>query len=445
MNTVRLISLALVLVFARGEDEVCTDNNLDFKICKKGNTLTRITHDHRIFSGKFLSLEIERDIIISEDALISLNLQTLTLACDRRGVAPETPLPSVSLSSNLLASLTNLTDLKLENVEIDPIGGLLRLPNSLDHLIVEGCELSEVPSDTLATAPKLVDLSLRRNRIQTIKPNAFAGLKHLKKLGLSQNNALEHLEEGCFNGLDKLESLELGENYITLRPGLFKGLNNLKRLYLSKSFNGMGFEPSLLQDVPNLVALYARYNGLSSLQPGMFDALQNLENLFLTGNTLTHIPKGVFNQLKSLKQLNLGNNSIESIEPAAFSGLNLTSLTLSLNSLENIKTGIFNDLNVTNRLSLSDNLISTLDPGAFRNLNTQRLDLAKNRLTEVHADDFLDLNADELNLSENSITTIAPNAFSSTKLNLLELVSNPIKEADKSGWGLSKSAEISME
>ncbi|XP_015119772.1 carboxypeptidase N subunit 2-like [Diachasma alloeum] len=435
-----LISLAVSAAPAQGQEEVCSDEDWDFRMCKKSNALTRVTHDASIFSGKSFYKTLSGITAINEDAFDTLDLERLVLTFSERD-GDETPPPAVSIKPNTLVGLANLRELSIGGGRIDSNGGILALPRSLVSLKFRTCGFTEVPTETLSAVPNLEELSLEGNDIRSVKPDAFAGLTSLKTLDLSRNR-VKKLHDGCFNQLGNLESLNLVQNMIAPAPGLLRGLNKLKKLYMSDAFNLAGFQPYLLEDVPALKVLYLGFNRMSSLQAGMFDALHGLEDLSLYGNLLQHVPRGVFDTLGSLNELSLADNRIETIEPGAFSGLNLTRLVLSLNNIKTIETGTFSNLNVSNRLVLRKNLISDVKPRAFRKLTTRQLDLTENKLTKVDADDFAGLTARELDLSSNRITAVAPDAFIYARIDVLGLFLNPIAGVDKNGWGLQESVEI---
>ncbi|XP_063977329.1 protein artichoke-like [Diachasmimorpha longicaudata] len=436
-----LISFAFCLSSTRGQEEICSNENWDFRICKKSNRLTKVIHDARFFSGKNFYKTLDNISAIEEDAFTALNLVRLILTFNEPDNNDGSLLHSVFVKPNTFGGLTGLRMLSIDGARLDTNGDILNLPKSLVSLTFRKCGFTEVPTEMLTATPYLQELSLEGNVIRSIKPNAFASLTNLKHLDLSRNG-VKKLHEGCFNQLRNLESLKLIQNYIAPVPALFRGLQKLKKLYITDAFNILGFQPHLLEDLPTLVVLYLGFNRISYLQFRMFDAARGLEHLSLYGNLLQHIPRGVFEKLTSLNELSLADNRIETIEPGAFSGLNLTRLVLSLNNIKIIEAGAFSNLNVRNRLDLRKNLISEVKPGAFTKLSTRQLDLTENKLTRINADDFAGLIARELDLSSNQITTIAPKAFTYAIINEVGLFFNPITEVDRKLWGLQDFEEI---
>ena len=129
----------------------------------------------------------------------------------------------------------------------------------------------EVTAEQLAGMTRL-DLSQRT--IAGLQENDFDGLSRLARL-IFHGARLATLPAGVFNGLGRLESLDLrglslgGVSLTALPAGIFRGLGNLNYLNLSQ-------------------------NNLTSLPAGIFNGLGNLHYLNLGSNPLTGLPKGIF-------------------------------------------------------------------------------------------------------------------------------------------------------
>ena len=111
------------------------------------------------------------------------------------------------------------------------------------------------------------------------------------------------MEPGTFNGLDSLESLDLGLNYIT------------------------------------------------TLDPGAFEGLGSLTELQIGGNIITVLQTGVFIGLTSLEVLSLDFNQVEMFQTKAFQGLRSLSLLslIDCGDLETLQWNAFDPLNVYTR------------------------------------------------------------------------------------------------
>ena len=105
-------------------------------------------------------------------------------------------------------------------------------------------------------------LEFNDNALEVIEAGAFEGLGNLNWLELF-NNALEVIEAGAFEGMGNLESLDLSNNALeVIEAGAFEGLDNLKWLNLNN-------------------------NALEVIEAGAFEDLGNLGSLDLWGNELT--------------------------------------------------------------------------------------------------------------------------------------------------------------
>ena len=140
------------------------------------------------------------------------------------------------------------------------------------------------------------------------------GLTHLKGLDLSYNYLKYELKEGCFNGLNLLEELNLSNNDLSeLKNGYFDALNSLKQLNLSKN-NLSELKEGCFDGLNLLTYLFLSNNDLSELKKRCFDGLNSLWCLYLSKNNLRKLPKGCFNGLNLLKYLFLSKNQLRNFE-----------------------------------------------------------------------------------------------------------------------------------
>lgn len=128
----------------------------------------------------------------------------------------------LSLRRNSLAALPEgfygleaLVKLDLSGNRLTALGpGVARLA-SLAELDVSGNSLSRLP-DAIVALRTLALLDCSKNSLRAL-PDGLAGLVGLRKLALNEN-ALEHLDQGCFDGLGKLHTLELASNRLMALP-----------------------------------------------------------------------------------------------------------------------------------------------------------------------------------------------------------------------------------
>jgi len=192
----------------------------------------------------------------------------------------------LDLSCNSLTTLPNslehLTNLKVLNLSDNSLGTetilTTRFPSSLEVLILNGNQISEIP---ISAFPKsLRRLHLSGNKISTL-PMDLDTLTSLKELYLGQN----HLSVIDSNLLfpSNLEVLYLGGNQLTTIPQTIGFLPNLKLLSLN--------------------------DNLIKALPPTFVQLSNLEILHLHKNKLTFLPVEILG-IRKLKQLTVRQNPL---------------------------------------------------------------------------------------------------------------------------------------
>ncbi|CAG9821890.1 unnamed protein product [Phaedon cochleariae] len=142
-------------------------------------------------------------------------------------------------------------------------------------------DLTEVPK----TPTQTTVLDLRFNKIKEVRPGTLRNNTHIISL-LLNNNLLNSLKYGSFDGLLRVQNLYLHDNRIQyIEPNVFQGMNTLERLYLHN-------------------------NQLEELKYGTFSDLPSLNRLYLYHNNLKRIPQGTFDNLPNLMSLRLDHNSL---------------------------------------------------------------------------------------------------------------------------------------
>ncbi|XP_013378315.1 PREDICTED: relaxin receptor 1 isoform X5 [Chinchilla lanigera] len=163
-------------------------------------------------------------------------------------------------------------------------------------------------------------MSLQRNFMRKLAPNAFKKYHNLQKLYL-QNNQIRSVSTFAFRGLHNLNKLDFEGNHI----------HNLRNLtFISCS---------------NLTVLVLRKNKINHLNENTFAHLQKLDELDLGSNKIENLPPRVFKDLKELSQLNISYNPIQKIQANQFDYLvKLKSLSLEGIEISNIQQRMFNPL-----------------------------------------------------------------------------------------------------
>uniref|UniRef100_UPI00358E9BD1 leucine-rich repeat and fibronectin type-III domain-containing protein 4-like n=1 Tax=Myxine glutinosa TaxID=7769 RepID=UPI00358E9BD1 len=161
-----------------------------------------------------------------------------------------------------------------------------------------------------------VELHLADNFIETIGPDDFFNMSSLVDLTLSRN-AIGHLAPEALRDLGGLNSLHLDGNRLKVI-----GAEDLRGLY-------------------SLVRLRVNNNQLSQIATEAFlDLLYTLEDLDLSYNNLLGLPWDSIARMENLHSLSLEHNLLEEVSPRAFEHLLfLARLDLASNRLQRFAAG----------------------------------------------------------------------------------------------------------
>ncbi|XP_049846728.1 relaxin receptor 1 [Schistocerca gregaria] len=234
-----------------------------------------------------------------------------------------------------------------------------------------GVGLSAVPT---GLSPDLTHMVLNNNSIQVIAADAFSNYS-LNVLNLDENG-LEFLPPGLFDGQTQLERLYLSDN--ALRADSVPQLSLLSSL-LWLFLDGNRLHHVRLQHLAglrSLVWLDLSRNALT-LEGEKFPELPRLKLLMLQENNIELIGEDLLAALRGLTQLNLRRNAIRSIDVNAFRNQkHLEHLDISENQLMTLQNRVFLPLGTLSRLSLGNNPVTFIPGDLFQNLtNLQSLDL----------------------------------------------------------------------
>ena len=81
--------------------------------------------------------------------------------------------------------------------------------SKLEVLKMSGLHFEYITSNIFVNLPSLKALELDHSYLKSLANYAFQGASNLKKLNLSTNPDLENLPKHVFDGLDKLELLDI--------------------------------------------------------------------------------------------------------------------------------------------------------------------------------------------------------------------------------------------
>ena len=164
--------------------------------------------------------------------------------------------------------------------------------------------LKELP-DFLEFTEVLKELDLSENFLLVLHDNGFNGVK-VKSLRL-ERNMIRLIEQGSFNGLSMLESLDLSHNSLTSIPS------------------------RIFKDMPVLHILRLKYNAFRTIGEESLTGLSGLHELDFTGNLFHSVPTSSLCKAPKLKKLLLRHNKIHKLKPYTFNGLSLDYLDIGAN------------------------------------------------------------------------------------------------------------------
>ncbi len=245
--------------------------------------------------------------------------------------------------------------------------------------------LFQVRGDPAADGPA----SRSQTALSPKAPGMLDGLANLRKLDLAEFGLYGELPATMFDGLKKLETLDLHFNSVAaIQPRVFQNLRKLRVLNLGLVFDKIETGLVLYND--------------------SFRNLSELNSLSLSGCNLTELPPEIFSELKRLENLDLNENAFSSFPTRALrSATNLQRLAINRCPFEELPENALLDLPKLKSLDLSRCFLRHLSANLFQN-NTQleKLDLSSNKLTELPDDIFRNLSQLKmLNITENNFAT----------------------------------------
>lgn len=248
------------------------------------------------------------------------------------------------------------------------------VPTSTQSLYLFSNGIESIKAEDFDGLVKLEMLDLSQNKLTHLPDRVFEPLTALKNLDLSSNQ-INHISEKCFHGATQLERLYLYSNSIkTIHPAAFDGLDHLLELKLQG--NMLTSLPTL--SMPQLLLLDLRFNALPSLGPSDLQT-PNLESLRLGGMGLTSLNKELILGLKNLHELDISGNQLDSFPSALKETPGLYYLNLAGNPIGPPKVEDLQNLRELSELDISSLSLQGL-PEDFTQLfpNLKKLTVAEN-------------------------------------------------------------------
>lgn len=263
-------------------------------------------------------------------------------------------------------------------------------------------EISQVP-----VWSKVKQLECKKCSLEDVPALKLSLFKELRVLRITKNKRLKNFKQK-FEGLSKLEVMDLSENTLTFRgccSSRFQNCSNLKHLNLSFNSN-IGLSGDFT-NVKNLLYLDLQHTTLSG--PGSYPVFLSLQRLIYLdiSHTKTEVKSQcMFCGLNSLQVLKMAGNSFEGNKLANnFKNLSrLHTLDISSCKLEHVDQNTFDVLSELKELYISNNKLLTFSPLVYQPLQALRvLDFSRNQLTVLlgSAREILPDSLVQLDISQN--------------------------------------------
>lgn len=288
-------------------------NNLKrliFRAIIYSNTLhARLFHSLSSSAHSLIELDLAWNAIDNEKAnslfenCSCYNLAKLNLGFNRL----------TELKPKWFCHISRLKELNLQHngLKCIDLSGFECLEN-LEKLVLEVNKIEMLSEANFSRLKRLKSLSIGWNPIKVFERDVFKGLEKLENLSMKNvdNGKFCQITEDFFNGLSNLKKLTLEYNSIRrLDPNTFRRLTKLEELDLR--CNRLVLEEGTFEDLTNLKSLNLGSNYLCQIKANVFSGLENLERLGLVRNGLENLNEGVFSGLRALKKLNLNRNELK--------------------------------------------------------------------------------------------------------------------------------------
>lgn len=245
------------------------------------------------------------------------------------------------------------------------------------------------------------------------------------------------MDERAFATAGRIRELDLGRNRLEqIHPNAFAGLPNLRVLYLDSnklSYNSPPSFPAFLNPLRPLAELSLAGNDLPWLADGLFSALTELSQLDLSGCGVRNVSTEAFRGLSQLRGLKFHDNLLSAIPTHAWPPLaHLEVLTLGQNNISVIATKAFSGLVRLKQLDINDAVqLTTVEADAlYANRELVQLRLTNCKRLSKLPDGFLarSVNLHRLVLRDNGLTSLSDKMWGTSgpgQLQLVDLGGNP--------------------
>jgi Leucine-rich repeat (LRR) protein len=276
---------------------------------------------------------------------------------------------------DFLTSLTNCTNLKVLDLNLNNFGG--SLPNSianfsgqLNQFYIGGNQITGNIPAGLGNLINLIGLDLEFNLLSGSIPSSLGNFKKIQSLTLNVNKLSGKIPSSLGN-LSQVFQLDLSNNM--LEGNIPPSIGNCQMLqYLDLSNNHLsGAIPWQVIGIPSLsMLLNLSHNSLNGSLPFEIGNLKSINKLDASKNFLSGEIPATIGQCISLEYLNLQGNFFQGAMPSSLASLKgLQYLDLSQNNLSGSIPEGLESIPVLQYLNISFNKLDGEVPteGVFRN------------------------------------------------------------------------------
>lgn len=406
-------SVTLDCVFVSWASYTCQTNSL--KIRTDEAEIVKVIGKHE---GKKTNFDVKTFLISSED------VRTTFLPSNIGSTFPKLKAFIAQESKVVFVKRGNFDDL-----------------SSLDVLLLDHNQISDIPSDTFNDLDNLLKLDISHNRLAKVDKEIFSKLKKLKFLAMN-DNLLEKLSANIFKFNQQLEVVSLQNNKIKYLGGsMLRSLTKLKHLDMQRNVcvdeeytetTVKQFDIRTISHCTPPTSIECKFlNASSSYACNVVDLTVENENtmikevngvhlrgksnadvneLTIVDQNVQHIPVDFGKFFQSLKKIIVKKSKLTTVDENSFDLMtNVVEVVIVENDLTFLNDETFQKLkNSLEIIDLSDNKISRIDKKTFHNLKKLKmLNLKGNKLQNLSSDVFNhNVNLVELRLNQNDLKSI---------------------------------------
>ena len=309
------------------------------------------------------------------------------------------------------------------------------VPNVTCNLYLENNRIEHLMIRAFYSTPNLIVLTLHGNQLTLLDSSTFEGLHKLQELNLSRNQLILLKVTSAVNGtLPALQDLDLSGNHLRSVPrNISMFTPNLKVLNLSHNTITSAWMDPTYRTMDSLQKIDLTGNPLHQIAPFNFQSIRHgpLQVLRLADCAIHFINDTSFDGLNNLTSLALSHNPVNaSVLADAFDGFGdetpLAFLDLSSNYIPHITVDLLHTFSKLQILDLSNCSIEFIELEFFPYLQSlHTLELQDNRISQLGNFSALS-RLRRLNLRNNHIAAIQISHLAS--LEFVDLSHNQIVE-----------------